>query len=149
MHSLDRDELTMFTSISFVPTSFRIFVCSVLLSVCGARDSAAEPASQTKLDHAKVTAAANKAADYFKKTQANDGSFSSSSGPGITAIVGAALLRSGRSPQDPVVAKILKYLEGNVHDDGGIYQKGGNHQNYETCLAIMCFQEANKNHHYD
>jgi squalene-hopene/tetraprenyl-beta-curcumene cyclase len=58
-------------------------------------------------------------------------------------------MRSGRSPQDPVVAKALKYLEGNVHEDGGIYQKGSNYKNYETCLAIVCFHEANKNHHYD
>jgi len=36
-----------------------------------------------------------------------------------------------------------------LHEDGGIYQKGGNHQNYETCLAIVAFNEANKNHQYD
>ena len=36
-----------------------------------------------------------------------------------------------------------------MHEDGGIYQKGSNHKNYETCLAIVCFHEANKNHHYD
>ena len=36
-----------------------------------------------------------------------------------------------------------------MHEDGGIYQKGGNHKNYETCLAIVCFHEANKNHQYD
>jgi squalene-hopene/tetraprenyl-beta-curcumene cyclase len=111
--------------------------------------SFANEASTSKVDHAKVGEAINKAADFLKHAQANDGSFSANSGPGVTAIVGAALMRSGRSPQDPVVAKALKYLEGNLHEDGGIYQKGSNHKNYETCLAIVCFQEANKNHHYD
>jgi squalene-hopene/tetraprenyl-beta-curcumene cyclase len=42
------------------------------------------------------------------------------------------------------VARSLKYLEGNVHDDGGIYQEGSTHKNYETCLALVAFQEANK-----
>jgi squalene-hopene/tetraprenyl-beta-curcumene cyclase len=111
--------------------------------------SAAKDAPASKVDHAKVSQAINKAADFLQHAQANDGSFSASSSPGITAIVAAALMRSGRSPQDPVVAKALKYLEGKVHEDGGIYQKGGNHKNYETCLAILCFQEANKNHQYD
>src|SRR3954468_20690983 len=121
----------------------------VLCSVAALGAAAAEGSSASQVDHAKLNASISKAADYFKQAQAKDGSFSSSSGPGITAIVGAALLRAGRTPQDPVVAKILKYLESNVHEDGGIYQKGGNHQNYETCLAIMCFQEANKNHRCD
>src|SRR5215213_5999100 len=120
-----------------------------VVAVAGVDSSFAKDAPASKVDHAKVREAINKAADFLKHAQANDGSFSASSGPGITAIVGAALMRCGRSPQDPVVAKALKFLEGNVHEDGGIYQKGSNHKNYETCLAIVCFQEANKNHHYD
>ena len=43
----------------------------------------------------------------------------------------------------------LKYLESNRHEDGGIYQTGGNHKNYETCLAVIAFQEANKDRKYD
>src|SRR3954468_17336681 len=94
-------------------------------------------APASKVDHAKVGESINKAVDFLKHAQANDGSFSAVSGPGITAIVGAALMRSGRGPEDPVVAKALKYLEGNRHEDGGVYQKGSNHKNYETCLAIV------------
>src|SRR4051812_18113027 len=124
-------------------------ICGVCIAINGSLASAAEASATSKVDQAKVTAAVSKAANYFKHAQAKDGSFSSSSGPGITAIVGTALLRAGRTPEDPVVAKVLKYLEGNVHEDGGIYLKGGNHQNYETCLAIVCFQEANRNHQYD
>src|SRR4051812_42156630 len=126
-----------------------LLIVGVVFGAAMSRAAVAEGSAASKVGHAKLHAAISKAADYFKQAQTKDGSFSSSSGPGITAIVGTALLRSGRTPQDPVVSKILKYLEGNVRDDGGIYQKGGNHQNYETCLAIMCFQEANKNHRYD
>jgi squalene-hopene/tetraprenyl-beta-curcumene cyclase len=132
-----------------VRSAICVVACCALIAATAIDTTFAKDAAGSKVDHAKVGEAINKAADFLKQAQANDGSFSASSGPGITAIVGAALMRCGRSPQDPVVAKALKYLEGNVHDDGGIYQKGSNHKNYETCLAIVCFQEANKNRRYD
>jgi squalene-hopene/tetraprenyl-beta-curcumene cyclase len=112
------------------------------------RASAAD-APAAKVDPAKIDQAINRAADFLKQAQANDGSFSSASGPGVTAIVTAGLLRAGRSVNDPVVVKALKYLEGNVHDDGGIYQTGGNHKNYETCLGMIAFQAANGDRKYD
>lgn len=93
--------------------------------------------------------AINRGAEFLKQNQAADGSFSAASGTGVTSIVAASLLRSGRTVNDPVVAKALKCLDGFHHDDGGIYQKGSNHKNYETCLAIIAFQEANRDHRYD
>src|SRR2546423_5756825 len=107
-----------------VRSAICLVVCFAIIAATAVDTAFAKDASNSKVDHAKVGEAINKAADFLKQAQANDGSFSASSGPGITAIVGAALMRCGRSPQDPVVAKALKYLEGNVHDDGGIYQKG-------------------------
>src|SRR5436309_13464792 len=66
----------------------------------------------------------DKALAFFKTQQAADGSFSAQRvGPGITAVVVAALLRNGQSPNEPVIAKALKYLEKNVQDNGGIYDK--------------------------
>ena len=47
------------------------------------------------------------------------------------------------------MAKSLKYLNGFVHPDGGIYSDGSTHQNYETCVAMQCFSEANRDHRYD
>jgi squalene-hopene/tetraprenyl-beta-curcumene cyclase len=126
-----------------------LLACFAVIAAVGVDTSFAKDSPASKVDHAKVSEAINKAADFLKQAQANDGSFSAASGPGITAIVGAALMRSGRGLEDPVVAKALKYLEGNLHEDGGLYQKGSNHKNYETCLAIVCFHEANKNHKYD
>src|SRR5262245_7891113 len=81
--------------------------------------------------------------------QSSDGSFSASQGPAVTALVGTAILRHGRSPADPVVVKALKYLEGFVREDGGIYAEGTFYKNYETCIAIMFFKEANRNGKYD
>ena len=59
-----------------------------------------------------------------------------------------SLLRSGLSPDDPSIAKSLKYLEGFIQSDGGIYKKDSTIQNYETGIAIMCFAEANKDGRY-
>ena len=81
--------------------------------------------------------------------QAPDGSYSAQISPAVTGICTASLLRSGRSPDDPAVAKSLKYLEGFVQKDGGIYKQDSTVQNYETSIAIMCFSEANKDGRYN
>src|SRR4051812_20364091 len=68
----------------------------------------------------------DKAIAYLARAQSADGGFSSKSfaGPGVTALVTAALLRNGASPSDPVVARAIAYLEKIVKKDGGIYDKG-------------------------
>jgi squalene-hopene/tetraprenyl-beta-curcumene cyclase len=81
--------------------------------------------------------------------QANDGSYSNSSGPGITALVTTALLRNGLAREDPTVTKGLRYLERFTCDDGGVYQEGTLYRNYETCLAMVCFAAANHDGRYD
>jgi squalene-hopene/tetraprenyl-beta-curcumene cyclase len=80
--------------------------------------------------------------------QAADGSFSKSSGPAVTAICLTSLLRSGLSPEHPAVARGLRYLEGFAREDGGVYQEESLYQNYETCLAMMCYVEANRDGRY-
>jgi squalene-hopene/tetraprenyl-beta-curcumene cyclase len=50
--------------------------------------------------------------------------------------------------QDPLVSKSLKYLESFVQPDGGIYQTGTNNTNYETCLSMVAFAEANRDGRY-
>ncbi len=83
------------------------------------------------------------------KGQSADGSFSKQTGTGITSLCVTALLRSGRSPDDPGVAKALKYLEANIRPDGGIYADNSRLKNYETCIGLMCLKEANRNGKYD
>jgi squalene-hopene/tetraprenyl-beta-curcumene cyclase len=91
-----------------------------------------------------------KAIDYLRtKGQAADGSFSPQVGPAVTAIVVTGLVRNGRSADDPMVRKGLEYLTGFVRDDGGIYAEGSRIKNYETCVVLMAFAEANKDHRYD
>ncbi len=90
-----------------------------------------------------------KAVGFLKTAQADDGSFSGKAGIGPTGLVAAALLKNGRTPSDPMVAKALAVLEKNVRADGGIYSEGSKHGNYETCIAIMALSEANKDGKYD
>jgi hypothetical protein len=99
-------------------------------------------------DPKDVKAVVEKAYDYLKKHQSEDGSFSAQRlGPGVTALVIAALLQNGYSPDDPVIAKALKYLESKVQKDGGIY--ADKLQNYTTSVALMALQEANTDKRYD
>ena len=48
-----------------------------------------------------------------------------------------------------MVAKSLKYLEGFVQPDGGIYAPKSRLRNYETCLGELCFPAANRDGRYD
>lgn len=94
--------------------------------------------------------AVQKGIDYLRaKGQAEDGSFSAASSPAITAIVTTAMLKSGRTVSDPTVAKALKYMAGLVQPDGGIYKPNTRWRNYETCLALACFAEANTDGRYN
>lgn len=85
---------------------------------------------------------------FLAESQADDGTFSRQAGPGLTALAITAGLRNGLTAEEPWVAKGLEALEGFVKPDGGIY--GGDRlRNYETCIAVVCFAEANKSGQYD
>ncbi|MGH7139396.1 MAG: prenyltransferase/squalene oxidase repeat-containing protein [Pirellulales bacterium] len=129
----------------------KLLLTVVWLSACLPFSAAMMAADANKSDgqHAREKAVA-KAIDYLRqKGQAEDGSFSRQEGPAVTALVTSALLRNGLSVNDPLVAKALKYVEGFVHEDGGIYQQASTHQNYETCVAIVACSDANRDGRYD
>jgi squalene-hopene/tetraprenyl-beta-curcumene cyclase len=99
-------------------------------------------------DPGEVKNLVDRAYAYLKKHQQTDGSFSPRiAGPGVSAVVAAALLRNGYGPDDPVVAGALGYLEKKVHQDGGIYDRGL--ANYTTSVAVMALKEANRDGKYD
>ncbi len=125
-----------------------IVVAAMLMSILRAGTACAEESDT--VDRRTYTAVVAKAIAFLEaKGQAVDGSFSASSGPGVTALATTALLRQGRDVESPSVAKGLTYLERFVHPDGGVYQEGSVYQNYETSLAIQCFKEANRDGRYD
>jgi squalene-hopene/tetraprenyl-beta-curcumene cyclase len=110
----------------------------------------ASPAFAQKVgaDPKDVQAAADKAYDFLKAHQKDDGSFEPArGGPGTTALIAASLIRLGKSPDDPVIVKALGFLEKNVQKDGGVYNRFL--ANYTTSIAILTFKEANKGGRYD
>ncbi len=105
--------------------------------------------SQQNLD-ATYDQIVSRAIEYLRTRGRNDdGSYSPQLGPAVTAIVTTALLRHGRAVEDPLVAKSLAYLQSFQKPDGGIYRTDSLYANYETCLAIMCFTEANQDGRFD
>jgi squalene-hopene/tetraprenyl-beta-curcumene cyclase len=114
-----------------------------LLSTCAV---CAQSAAEVESTRAKLVV--NGAKFLYTAGQAADGSYSAATGTGVTALVTSALLRNDAPPTEPHVAKSLKYLEAAIQPDGGIYAKGSRLKNYETCLAIMCFNDANKDGKY-
>lgn len=85
-----------------------------------------------------------KGLEYLQKSgQADDGTFSIKAGPGVTALVVTAMLRNKVPLSNPSLAKGLKALEGFVKPDGGVYGNG-RLMNYETCVSVLAFAEANK-----
>jgi Squalene-hopene cyclase C-terminal domain/Prenyltransferase and squalene oxidase repeat len=115
------------------------------MSSVPAAQSGGQPSEPTAKD---VQPLIDKALGFLKTRQAADGSFSSKlAGPGVTAVVVAALLRDGQSPKEPVIDRALQCLVKSVQKDGGIYDKGL--ANYTTSVAVMAFKEANKDGQYD
>jgi hypothetical protein len=104
-------------------------------------------ASAAEVDRAAVIA---DGIEYLRTAgQAEDGTFTAQAGPGLTAMALTALLRNDVPVDDPMVAKGLKALEGFVQPDGGVYAPSGRLKNYETCVAILAFTEANADKRYD
>ena len=89
--------------------------------------SAAEPAAAPPADAKTYQQSVDRAIQFLKSKQAADGSFSGRSGPGVTAVVTTGLMRVGLGPDDPMVAKALKYLQSFVQPDGGIYKPKDRH----------------------
>ena len=58
-------------------------------------------------------------------------------------------MRTGHAAADPQVAKGLKYLEQYAQADGGVYVPRNRIPIYETCIALVCFKEANGDRRYD
>lgn len=112
-----------------------------------ARASAPGASADERKQYAEMV---QKGIEYLRvQGQADDGSFSSKTGVGPTALVAYGLLAVGVAPEDPMVAKALAYLVKNVQPDGGIYTAGSTHQNYDTCLAMVALKKANQSGKYD
>lgn len=115
---------------------------SLSLTVASAADQPAGP------DAAALKAARQRAVNFLKTTQADDGSWTAPTSPGISGLITAALLRSGVSPDDPSMQKALKHLTSFIQPDGGIYFAKSDHRNYETSICLLALHAANADGRY-
>lgn len=118
-------------------TTFTL-VTALFASSLSAGEKAAGP------DPAQLKKTMQAGINYLKSSQADDGSWTTPTAPGITGIAVAALLESGVPADDPTVKKALQFLEKHTQKDGGIYHPKSSHRNYETCISIMAFTAASK-----
>ncbi len=124
------------------PVVFLAIVCNGV--------AAEKEASPTKDSAAKLyRTITDRAVKFLALQQGEDGAISPRLGIGPTALATLGLLRSGRSVSDPQVAKGLKFLEEYTQESGGIHIPGGRIPVYETCIAMMCFKEANRDGRYN
>jgi squalene-hopene/tetraprenyl-beta-curcumene cyclase len=122
-------------------------LCAALV-VAGVAPQAGAAKDKVGPDPKEVQKVLDKAIDYLKRHQNDDGSFAPKlGGPGVTALAVAGLLRNGQGPNDPIVTKAMRYMEKKVKKDGGIYDKAL--ANYTTSVSLMAFREANKKGKYD
>lgn len=85
---------------------------------------------------------------FLKNSQSDDGSWTTSTAPGATGLATISLLQSGLTKDDPAVKKSLTHLKTFVRTDGGIYAEKSIHRNYETCIILLAFHEANSDGEY-
>ena len=118
----------------------------------GAWRPVSEVASAHELDSRvasdEVSDAIQRAIEFLKAEQRENGTIAAEMGPGITALALTGALRCGESRDAAWIVKGLAALETFVKPDGGIYGNG-RLKNYETCIAIICFAEANQGGKYD
>jgi squalene-hopene/tetraprenyl-beta-curcumene cyclase len=100
-------------------------------------------------DAKKLADVRQRAINYLKTSQADDGTWTSNTSSGVTALAVSALIDSGVPLNDPSLAKGLKALEKFVQKDGGIYASGTGHKNYETCVSMMALKAADADGRYD
>jgi squalene-hopene/tetraprenyl-beta-curcumene cyclase len=89
----------------------------------------------------------DRALDYLKKSQADDGSWSKAKSPGITGVVLTGALDTGRlKPGDETAVKALKYIESLVNPKAG-HIAGADPkvqlQNYVTSVNVMALRASN------
>ena len=115
----------------------RLLTVALVLLACAAPTLALDDAHWRKAD-----AAAERAIEYLRKSQNEDGSWTPKPGPAITALVIAAMLdRPDIGPDDPTVKKGLDYILTFVKPDGGIH--GGMLENYNTSICLSALSRVN------
>lgn len=118
-------------------------VCGLFCGMAVAAEVAVGP------DAAQLKDARQQAVAFLKASQRDDGSWTAADAPGVTGLVTFGMLSGGLPADDPTIVKALQHLASYIQKDGGIYNPKSRHGNYETAIAMMVFQAANKDGKHD
>ena len=135
---------------SVSPVDRRVFL-TTLAALGGAsvlRTLPALAADKVGPDAKLLKSLREKGVNFLKTTQGEDGSWTSATQPGITAMACFGLVSAGVKTDDPTLQKGLKHLLGYLQKDGGIYHPETNHKNYETSLTLLALAGANSDGRY-
>ncbi len=120
-----------------------ILLVGLFVSYCTSQVKADE-LTQKKLEEIR-----NNGIKFLINSQSDDGSWTMSNSPGTTGLATIAIMQSGLTKEDPVIKKSLGHLKTFIKPDGGIYASKSIHRNYETCITLIAFHEANTNGEYN
>jgi len=89
----------------------------------------------------EVNAALDRALDWLAAAQKEDGSWSNSSFPALTALPLQAFAQGTHPRRKEIIDRAVKHILSCVNEDGGIYQdipgrKGGGLSNYNTAISM-------------
>ena len=132
------------------PVDRRAFL-TTLASLGGAgvlRSLPALAADKVGPDAKLLKSVREKGVNFLKTTQSEDGSWTSATQPGVTAMACFGLVSAGVKVDDPTLQKGLKHLLGYLQKDGGIYHPETSHKNYETSLTLLALAGANSDGRY-
>ena len=119
------------------PNRPAIFAIALGVAAAFAAQSALAADQKFGPDAQKLSEAQHRGIEFLKASQADDGTWTSNTSTGVTALAITALLKSGVPMTDRTVVKGLAALEKYVQKDGGIYHPKTSHKNYETCVAVV------------
>ncbi|MBQ2822766.1 MAG: terpene cyclase/mutase family protein [Thermoguttaceae bacterium] len=98
----------------------------------------------SKVDLAALDKAAAQGIEYLRTVQAEDGSFSSQMGTGLTSIAILGMLGNNLPIDDPMLSKAIDYLKSQAQPDGAIVNPNMGFGNYETSIGIVALAKARK-----
>ncbi len=114
---------------------------SPLLPSANAADATAPSAAQTNVTRAEARQAIEKGLAWLKAHQNEDGSWSNSEQPGLTALPIVAIVRDpvfdAKAPRPEYLQKALAFIRSKAKPDGSIWEKGLSNYNTSVCLTAL------------
>ncbi len=134
-------------------TGAAAIACAALLAAFSSHGRAQSSKDKPAVDAARWNAVVDRAVTFLKSSQDANGGWSTDKSPGVTGVALTGLLRTGKvTPNDPVAARALKYIEGLVNPKAKhIAGKDPRVQlqNYVTSINVMALSAARRADKYE